>query len=215
MPTLTLAFRGSPVATHSIEAERLVIGSHPECDIHVNSLAVASKHAEILQTADGYRLRALDAEYPISINGQPCQDTLLHHGDSFPVGDQQFLYSEDGLEALTPEPPPVPEPPTPPEPLAASPPPAEEPGPLTAALQILNGPRIGRVLPLDKPRSRLTRGDHGEITLSQEGPAYVLDARRASAPVQVDGVPVGDEPMTLHDGQEIQIGPLRLWFFLH
>lgn len=214
MPTLTLTLPQGIVSTHSLTTSRLVIGSHPECDLRIDSLAVASRHVELIETEDGYRLQALDPEYRVSANGQDPGDRPLRHGDSFQVGAYRIFYGEaaQGLPVLEPEAdadmkvqPPIPNPTLPP------PPPPEGPG--VAYLQILNGPRIGRLLLIDQPQMRLTRGERGDIILTREGDRYLLDARRATTRVLVDGAPVGEEPVSLDDGQEIQIGHLRLWFF--
>lgn len=215
MPTLTLTLGQVALSTHSLQTPRLLIGSHPEADLRLDSLAVAPRHAELIATEDGYRVRGLDPEYPVRVNGQDPSDTPLGHGDSFIVGAYRIFYGEEGqaLPLWEPEgtgdipvepPPPIPSPPPPPSPETTA----------TAYLQILNGPRIGLLLPIDQPCTPLIRGEPGEIDLIRDGDDYLLQVRQSSRRVLVDGVPPGEAPLSLRNGQEIQIGPLRLWFFV-
>ncbi len=216
MPILTLTLGPVTLSTHPLETPRFLIGSHPECDLRLDSLAVASRHVELVEGEDGYRLRGLDPEYPVRVNDQDPGYAPLRHGDSFQVGAYRLLFGEEGLELpiLEPETEPQVEPQPPAALGAGAPPPAPE-STGAAYLQILNGPRIGRILPIDQPETSLIRGPRGEVRLTREDDRYLLDARQAAVPVLLDGVPVGEEPVSLADGQELQIGPLRLWFFVH
>jgi hypothetical protein len=218
MPILTLTLGQVALSTHPLHTPRLLIGSHPEADLRIDSLAVAPRHAELIAAEDGYRVQGLDPEYPIRVNGEDPSDTPLGHGDSFFVGAYRIFYGEEGQALPLWEPDGTGDTPTRPAPPIPNPPPAApSPTPETtgsAYLQILNGPRIGRLLPIDQPCTALIRGEPGEIDLIREGDDYLLQLRQTTRRVLVDGVPVGEAPLSLRSGQELQIGPLRLWFFV-
>ena len=210
MPTLTLMFRNHRVSIHRLDRPRLLIGRNPACDIPIDSLAVAPEHAEVVTTDNGCRVRCLDPDFPIFIDNSPVSEAPLKDGDVFRIGKHQIGFSDESTEFL---------PPNPAEPAKTQAFPEhtrfwspEPSGPPHAFLQILNGPRIGQLLVIEQPVNRLTHGEHGEVTLTREGERYLLTARDTPSAILVDGQPLGEGPLELRDGQEIQIGPLRVLF---
>ena len=210
MPMLTLTFRDHRVSVHRLDGPRLLIGRDPACNIPIDSLAVAPEHAEVVATDNGYRVRCLDPAFPIFIDNAPATEAPLRDGDVFRIGKHQISFSDESAELPPPEPPEAAETRTFPARSRIWTP--EPSGPPHAFLQILNGPRIGQLLAIEQPLNRLTQGEHGEVTLTREGASYFLTARDTPAPIRVDGEPLGETRLELHDGQEIQIGPLRVLF---
>lgn len=209
MPKLTLSLKGLLVATYPLDGPGVVVGSSPKADIHLDSLAVALRHAEIAETDGGYAVRCLDPEFFVTVNDQRVREARLHHGDRFLIGKHLFTYLEDDREA--PEPTPSGNEPSPEEQAAAPSP--DIAAPERAMLQILNGPRIGRVLVIETFPKRLTDSDQGALTLAREGTDYILTAEATGRKILVDGQPLPESGATLREGAEIQIGPLRLAFF--
>jgi pSer/pThr/pTyr-binding forkhead associated (FHA) protein len=95
---LTLSFKGTPLKEFPVDADEMIIGSDPGCDIHIDSLAVNAFHARVRVVAQGITIEDMETKSGISVNGKKVNRTLLKHGDIILVG-KHTLTLED-YEAL-------------------------------------------------------------------------------------------------------------------
>jgi len=95
---LTLSFKGTPLKEFPVDADEMIIGSDPGCDIHIDSLAVNAFHARVRVGAQGITIEDMETKAGISVNGRKVNRTLLKHGDIILVG-KHTLTLED-YEAL-------------------------------------------------------------------------------------------------------------------
>ena len=68
-----------------------VAGNH----IVLDNLSVSSGHAEIIKSAEGFRLRDLDSTNGTRVNGHRVTDTLLFRNDEVMFGDLQVTFNGD------------------------------------------------------------------------------------------------------------------------
>jgi hypothetical protein len=125
MPQLTLSFKGKELSRHSLKNGSTLIGSDPQCPLHIDSLAIAPQHADIVLDHAGCRVTALDGKHTLRYSTEPIADT---------EADEEA--SAEPPEATTDH----------------SPPPPERP---RAYLQILSGEHIGRIIPINRNMIRL------------------------------------------------------------
>jgi pSer/pThr/pTyr-binding forkhead associated (FHA) protein len=84
MPKLTLSFKGHVIDVFHLEKDETCIGRDEGCDIYIDSLAIAPRHALIRQhNEDEYQLEALDQAFPVQVNRQQTDVTPCHTGTSF------------------------------------------------------------------------------------------------------------------------------------
>lgn len=209
MAKLTLSFKGRLLSIHHLDDEPLVIGRRSDCRIAIDSLAVAPRHAELTPIDTGFRLLALDPEFPVLLNNKPVAEAQLHHGDLIQIGKHTLSFSADSLELA----PTLPSAEPPPDLVAGEEgEPAKEAVP--AYVQVQSGAQIGRVIVLRRSVTRLNRAGVGDVIVSRRGGTYHLSRLGGEALVRVNGEPVAaDGETSLSNDALIEIDDVRLRFF--
>jgi hypothetical protein len=198
MPKLTLSFKGRVLSAHPLAA-RTSIGRDPNCEICIDSLAIAPRHLELRQDADGVHLTALDADAPVFLNRQRVEEAQLQDGDQLQVGKHTLTFSASA-PAPTPAPAPIPEVPPPPR------------APASPYLQVLSGPHMGRLIPLSRAMMRFGRPGGDCAMIVRRGDGHFL-APLEGQPPMIDGVPVADTGSVLQAQCRLRIGDTELQFF--
>lgn len=101
MPELILSLRERELARFSIVATRTTIGRDPSCDVVIDNAGISRLHASIEAIGDSFVVRDCESHNGITLNGEPCREGRLVHGDI--VGLNKFLlrFSNHSLEAPT------------------------------------------------------------------------------------------------------------------
>ncbi len=210
MPKLTLSFKGRPLKVFYLdELDEVLIGRDPECDIHVDSLALAARQARITRTNDTYAIKALDEGHPVLVNRHQIGESVLQHGDTINLGKHTLAFAGTTTMDLAGQDPSA----APPVPVPDSREPKASPLKL-ARLQILEGPDLGRIIILDRSLVRLGRPGGQCAMISRRGNGYHLSHLEGEEPTMVDGEPIGDGSHLLQDGQTIRIGDTQFQFFI-
>jgi ABC transport system ATP-binding/permease protein len=81
---------GEPGAARPRFATTVRIGRAPENDIVVSDPTASRQHAELRNTAGGYRIVDLDSSHGTFVNGQRVTDAALSEGDTVQVGSATF-----------------------------------------------------------------------------------------------------------------------------
>lgn len=205
MSTLTLSFKGKRLKVYPVGDNRVVVGSAPDCTIQIDSLAVDPHHATIRATADGAILRDEDSESGTYVNGQPVKERSLGDGDVVGIGKHTLTFSYD----------PAPAPAEEAEPAEPEPPPAPEvERPKHAWLQILSGHNVGKTIALNRQLTNLGKPGVQMAVIAHRNEGYFLSHLEGEHPPQVDGEAIGNESRKLGDGDIIQIGNVRMQFYL-
>lgn len=93
--TLTLIVSGRAYEQLSFEQfTRLRIGRSPDCDIHVDNLAVSRHHAEIVNAGGVHVLRVV-GKNPTFVNGARIESHGLNDGDLISIGKFTIAYAND------------------------------------------------------------------------------------------------------------------------
>lgn len=207
MAKLTLSFKGRLLAVYRLERPILRIGRHPDCDILIDSLAVAPRHAEIRQDGESLVLVALDPERRVYRNGTPVESAVLAEGDLILIGKHSLSFSEAAPEAVL-------------MPLATAPqrphkelsPDSDESAPVY--LQIQTGPRIGQIIPLIRSVTRLTQIGGHEVIVARRDGHYVVTRIGEANEVYVGRQAVqGAEEVALVNGAPVEVDGTRCQFF--
>ncbi len=96
MATLTLYFKGRRLSIFPLADGKSTLGRDPDCDIHIDSLAVAPRHLDLLPSATGYLMVALNPDYPVIWNEERVEEARLEHGDLIRVGKHSLTFVSDG-----------------------------------------------------------------------------------------------------------------------
>jgi pSer/pThr/pTyr-binding forkhead associated (FHA) protein len=101
VPELILSLRERELSRFSITAVRTTIGRDPSCDVVIDNAGISRLHAAIEAVGDSFLLRDCDSQNGITLNGEPCREGRLVHGDI--IGLNKFLlrFSNQALEVPT------------------------------------------------------------------------------------------------------------------
>ncbi len=204
MAKLVLAFEGKIIRSIPLEQAELSVGRNPACDIQVDSLKVADRHARIRREEQGqYRLVAESEKAALLVNHAPATDHLLTHGDIIQLGAYSLTFADDPLDFIhatgTFEP----------EPKASTP---GEERPPQAYLQVTNGPLLGRVIPLKRSLTRIGHVGSDIAVVAHRHDGYYISHLEGPHPPQIGGKSVGDQAVLLKEGVVIKVGALKLEF---
>jgi cytochrome P450/NADPH-cytochrome P450 reductase len=92
---------GEPVEARPRSATTVRIGRAPENDIVVSDPTASRQHAELRNTAGGYRIVDLDSSHGTFVNGQRVTDAALSEGDTVQVGSATFRLIGQELQEVT------------------------------------------------------------------------------------------------------------------
>lgn len=201
MLRLSLIFRDKTLSRHVVDQCPFIIGSASQAQVHIDSLAIAPRHVLIDHQESGYHIKQEDPAFPVWVNEVPVQEATIRHGDSIRIGKHLLLVEEGDFsthEAIT---------------STETPPPVYSRLP-SASLQVLSGRDLGRVVALDRPKLKIGKPEYGFGLISKEIDAYYLWRLTEEATVRLNGVSLNTTPLPLGDGAIIEVGALKVQFFL-
>ncbi|MCW8906055.1 MAG: FHA domain-containing protein [Sedimenticola sp.] len=217
MPKLTLCFKGRFISLHNLSTGCATIGRAPECEIHIDSLAIADRHARIDLLAKGCQVTPLP-DATVYVNQRKIdQPALLAHGDCLRIGKHELFYSDcitdlnqdirqekrsngtngrprqsrrDPFDRLLNN-------------LSILP---------TGSVQILSGRHVGKIIPLQRGLTRLGLNGNECAVIAHRNDGYYLSHLEGDIPPKVNSRSIGDHSVRLKEGHEIQLGGIRMRF---
>jgi len=207
MPKLVLVSGNQPTkAYHVQDNSDILLGNSSSCGIRIDSPEIASEHIWMLCNSGRCRIVALNDKFPVLVNNKFIKDHYLSNGDELQIGNQRFCFSDDTHKATHN-----------PKRSSALPRASEkemaemEPtGP--DYVQVLDGKRMGRVIPLDHSLMRLGKEEGNCAVIAHRKEGYFLSHLKGPITPSINGNPIGEQAYPLQDGNIIQIGKIRLAF---
>ena len=211
MSKLTLSFKGKVLKVYPVLKGSMMLGSDPSCTIFIDSLALQPQHAQIDTVNNESVIRDLSTDEGTFI-GQTKLDSLhpLKDGDVIRVGKHTLAYafSEDinntgETEAVV-------------EQIA------EEEAPIQMQaqektqgwLQIMNGSNLGKTMSLNKSMTNLGKPGVSTAVITKRHDGYFISQLEGNHPLLIKNKELGDKSIQLIDGDTIQIGNIKMQFYL-
>ncbi|MGZ8219267.1 MAG: FHA domain-containing protein [Methylomagnum sp.] len=183
------------------------IGRDPSNIVHIDSLAVADFHAVILASSQGYVLKKANPKHSLYVNDEAvAEEKALHNGDIISIGKHSIHFVHLAEKTSLPES-------------------AENHRPRTAEVsphrfrrlegnfQVMNGKRIGMVIPLKGAVTQIGKEPSGMVKVSRTEEGYTIEAGSAEVLLTINGIPVTNGEAPLHDGDVVRINSALLQFF--
>src|SRR5690242_13004349 len=88
-----------------LDKDSVVIGRHPDVEIHLPDPQISRQHARIRQRDGSYFIENLGSRNPILLNGQTVSGAALAEGDAIQIGPYTFVLRREqaaGEEAAAP-----------------------------------------------------------------------------------------------------------------
>ncbi len=213
MAKFTVFFKDKPIHSGIYESGVVHIGSDDSNELVVDSLAVAPIHAVVVIKGDLCVIKQLSDKSPLQINNQSVKEWNLQNNDIINIGKHNIVYNT--TESVIP------------------PDPAKEmstnqdsdlfalnqmldqnPKQPEGNLQVMDGPHIGRILPLKKAMTRLGHDGASVVVISRRKDGYYVSALQGSDHLSVNKQPLGDRTVLLKHNDVIEIDSTPMQFFL-
>ena len=218
MAKLTLFFHNRIILHYYLDGEVACIGRDDNCEIKIDSLAVAKRHAWITAQGNDYEISPVEEDAVILVNHQPVKTHLLQHGDLIQVGKHTLTFAESVVTPnfVTPKP----DTETggtddaPATRLAKS---DADPAPdqlvNKGCIQVISGEHMGKIISLFPPLVRvgLTGKECAMVSRRREG--YYLSHLEGEKRPLVDGKAIGDQSILLQDGDLLEIDVIEMRFY--
>ncbi|QSA98547.1 FHA domain-containing protein [Methylococcus sp. EFPC2] len=204
MAKLTLTFKDRTLQVTPITDGETTIGRDPDSQIHIDSLAIAPRHAVIRIDSKGAWVRQVDPRYPVFVNNVKITERQLNHGDGIGVG-KHLLYYTDELHHT---------PPASAHDEAGTATQAASPSLIDAGLQVLNGKNIGLIIPLRSAMTRLGKDSASSAVIARRRDGFFLSALTGGENIYVNKNAINDDSVQLQNGDTVKIDQNQMQFFL-
>lgn len=96
MPRLIVTRGADEGKQYNLNVPLVLIGRDPAARVRLLDTEISRRHAELVETSDGYRLRDLGSANGTFVNGRSVQDVLLRSGDRVQVGQTVLVIVAEG-----------------------------------------------------------------------------------------------------------------------
>ncbi len=236
MSKLTLLFKGRTLKVFPIIEGEMIIGNARNCTVFIDSLAIDENHAKISTVAQQSTLLDCESEAGTYVNQDKISSYHLQDGDLIRVGKHTLLYNyqeltEDELmhESSTsipaipfeaPSPSQDVEPEVDTEVVVAEPGLASISEPATsnqnqsAWVQILSGQNLGQTLQLTRSVTNLGKPGVAMVVIARRDDGFFISHLEGKIPPKVGETEIGAQSYKLNEGDLIQIGNIKMQFYL-
>ncbi|MCW8901634.1 MAG: FHA domain-containing protein [Gammaproteobacteria bacterium] len=209
MSKLTLSFKGKVLKVFPVLKGSMTLGSDPGCTLHIDSLAIQPEHAEINTSNNESVIRDLNTDEGTFIGQKKIEGLhTLKNGDVIRIGKHTIAYSfsEDitnESDAITEN---LPEEEAPIKMVAQ--------GKTQGWLQIMNGSNLGKTMSLNKAMTNLGKPGISTAVITKRHDGYFISQLEGNHPLLIKNEELGDRSLQLADGDTIQIGNIKMQFYL-
>lgn len=212
MSKLTLSFKGKVLKIFPVLKGSMVLGSDPSCTIYIDSLALQPQHAQIDTIENDSAIRDLGTEDGTFIGTTKLESLHpLKDGDVIRVGKHTLAYSfsedivnedDNATEELPPE-------------IEKAPIQIEATQEKTQGwLQIMNGANLGKTMSLNKSMTNLGKPGISTAVITKRQDGYFISQLEGKHPLLIKNKELGEKSLQLTDGDTIQIGNIKMQFYL-
>jgi len=205
---LTLSFKGKVLKVFPVLKGSMVIGSDPSCTIQIDSLAVQPEHAKIETVNSDSIISDLGTDEGTFI-GQTKIEGLqpIKDGDVVRIGKHTLTYHfEEGISSEV-------------DAVVEA---VEEEAPIQMEaqtktqgwLQIMNGANLGKTMSLNRSMTNLGKPGISTAVITKRHDGYFISQLEGNHPLLIKNQELGDKSHQLTDGDTIQIGNIKMQFYL-
>jgi len=209
MGKLVVSLDNVVIKEFQITKERTTLGRRPYNDIVIDNLAVSGEHAVLTSTGNDVYIEDLNSTNGTYINGKAVKKQLLSNNDVVEIGKYRIKFLADEVEdyektmilrpgAFG----------TPKAPIGAPMPGAIGP----ATIKVLNGGAAGREVQLTKVVTTVGKPGVQVASVTKRPTGYVISHVEGPRRPNVNGQPVGEDAVSLKDGDIIDLAGTQMQF---
>lgn len=206
MPKLILMHDGAVIREYPLDKEKITVGRKPHNDIQIDDPTVSGDHAVFLVLQHVY-VEDRNSTNGVVLNGKKVNRRQLNHGDVIHIGRHEFKFFDDTTHnfertvIISPS-----------SPKRAS---DKTPENNDASITIVNGPKQGEIISLNKAYTKIGSSDHVAVIARRGGKFFLMPMTGVgdrSNPARLNNNPLKAESLPLKSGDIIEVGGTRLEF---
>ncbi len=215
MPKMIVSIDGVVIKEVQLTKDRTTLGRRPYNDIVIDNLAVSGEHAVIQLSGNDVSLEDLNSTNGTYVNGKAVKKQMLANNDTIEIGKYKIKYVDEqqeagfertmiikagagGVSAVVPTP------------AASSATPAAH-----AAIKVLSGAAAGREVPLVKVVTTIGKPGVAVAAITRRPHGYVVAHVEGNNKPTLNGSHIGAEPVTLKDGDVLELAGTQMQFTLN
>ena len=220
MGKLVVSLDGVVIKEVQLTKDKTTLGRRPYNDIVIDNLAVSGEHAVLQLVGREVFIEDINSTNGTYVNGKPIRKQLLTPSDTVEIGKYKICYvSDEPQDSARAHPSDTG--PMPPAGFAHTAPfagmpsgfvglgPAELPG---ASIRVLTGAAAGRQVMLSKIVTTVGKPGVQVASITKRPGGYMLAHVEGPKRPTVNGLPVGDEPVLLNNGDIIELAGTQMQF---
>jgi pSer/pThr/pTyr-binding forkhead associated (FHA) protein len=220
MPKMIVSIDGVVIKEVQLTKDRTSLGRRPYNDIVIDNLAVSGEHAVLQMTGNEVYLEDLNSTNGTYINGKAVKKQLLQNNDTVEIGKYKIKYINevpgatfDKTVIMKPGmvPPPVARPEGAPAGAPAAAAGAELNG-VNGAIKVLSGAAAGREVPLVKVVTTIGKPGVAVAAITKRPHGFVVAHVEGGNKPTLNGAPIGAEPVTLKNGDLLELAGTQMQF---
>lgn len=204
MSQVSLLFKDRILSIHQLnQFNDFIIGHAEDCQIRIDSLAVAPHHARISYHERTYRIEALHEKFTVILNNKKI-DALTPLSDSDQIGlgkhSLTFTFDERNETHEFREPAPVP---------------ITKHSKGKGWLQFLNGQKMGKTIQIKKGMTHVSDEQESHIALiSNRSDGFYISHLKGDQPPEVNNTSIGEKSTKLTTNSRISLGSQDILFYV-
>jgi pSer/pThr/pTyr-binding forkhead associated (FHA) protein len=219
MPKMIVSIDGVVIKEVQLTKDRTTLGRRPYNDIVIDNLAVSGEHAVMQMTGNEVYLEDLNSTNGTYVNGKAAKKQLLQNNDTVEIGKYKIKYVSEAANsgfdktmvikpgAAMPSSAPATAVGLTPQPAIAGASPA-----VTAAIKVLSGAAAGREVPLVKVVTTIGKPGVAVAAITKRPHGFVVAHVEGTNKPTLNGSPIGAEPVTLKNGDLLELAGTQMQF---
>jgi pSer/pThr/pTyr-binding forkhead associated (FHA) protein len=217
MPKMIVSIDGVVIKEVQLTKDRTTLGRRPYNDIVIDNLAVSGEHAVLQMMGNEVYLEDLNSTNGTYVNGKAVKKQLLQNNDTVEIGKYKIKYINEaanpgfektmiikaGAAGIL-----APPARSPADAVAA---PAELSG-VKAAIKVLSGAAAGREVPLVKVVTTIGKPGVAVAAITKRLQGFVVAHVEGGSKPTLNGNPIGAEPVTLKNGDLLELAGTQMQF---
>ena len=219
MPKMIVSIDGVVIKEVQLTKDRTSLGRRPYNDIVIDNLAVSGEHAVLQMSGNEVYLEDLNSTNGTYVNGKAVKKQLLQNSDTVEIGKYKIKYVNEAANAgfektmvikagsagLVP---PAGVPAAAPVAVGAA------PGP-NAAIKVMSGAAAGREVALVKVVTTIGKPGVAVAAITKRPHGFVVAHVEGTDKPYLNGAPIGAEPVTLKNGDVLELAGTQMQFVQH
>jgi FHA domain len=220
MPKMIVSIDDVVIKEVQLTKDRTTLGRRPYNDIVIDNLAVSGEHAVLQMTGGEVFLEDLNSTNGTYINGKAVKKHQLKNGDGIEIGKYKIKFVADAAadnfdKTMV---------------VKARPSVTSQPAPLSgyptgtgdstglgafqASIKVLSGAASGREVPLTKVVTTIGKPGVAVAAITRRHHGFVVHHVEGAGNPSLNGAPIGSDPVSLKNGDLIELAGTKMQFVL-